>query len=47
MNLGTGKECHIWLQWERVYLILYRPDVPEKEDVKGGVDDWWVHLAQP
>ena len=31
-GMCVGDDCLIWSQWERKYLILWKPDAPAKSD---------------
>ena len=36
----VAEDCLIWPQWEGRYLVLWRPDAPEKGNARGVRWDW-------
>lgn len=40
LNIGINiaEVCLVWTQWEKMHLILYRLEVPGKEEV------WWEEV---
>ena len=39
--MNVVEDYLVWPQWERMYLMLWKPEAPGKEDA-GWVRQWWV-----